>query len=1184
MSKISINVNGREIVALDGQTILQAASENGIEIPHLCYDERIKPYGACGLCVVEMEGSPKLVRSCATFAQNGQVIKTNTSRTVNARKTALKLLAVDHRGDCRPPCHQACPAHTDCQGYVGLIANGQYREALKLIKEKMPIPFSIGKICPHPCEEACRRELVEEPISIAALKAFVAELDLKGEPYLPPMKKPSGKKVAIVGAGPAGLTAGYFLARDGHKIVIYEAMPYPGGMLRYGIPQYRLDKAMIDAEVALMEKMGIEFVYNTKIGDDVSLDHLRNSCDAVFLGIGSWESQGLRCKGDDMEGVLGGIDFLREVTRNGNVALGGKVLVVGGGNTAMDVARTSVRLGADQVTVVYRRTLEEMPAERLEIDEAMEEGVKFQFLVAPLEVLGENGRANALKCQVMQLGEADASGRRKPEPTGETVTFAADRIIAAIGQKTVIGNINGIATDKAGNIVVKEGAFTTSLDKVFAGGDAVTGPKIAIDAVAQGKNAATVIDGYLNGNLAPYAEERVIIQKDLTAAAFADKEKVPRVALRVADEHVRNKNFMQVAEVFTEEDALRESKRCLECGCRDYFECRLLKYIQEYDIDTEKPAGIESPKRQVIDNHPFVERNADKCILCGLCVRVCDEVVGATAIGLVGRGFDSVIYPEFKLPLSETSCIACGSCVDVCPTGACMEKQAAAKQVPASLNNVSSVCGYCGVGCRVNVEYRGDVAFRITPDKTQGDGWLCQRGKFGLDYVNDSSRLTQPVIKRHGQFVQADWNEANLEVVKGLQAIAAIHGKDSIGVVVSPRLTNEELFLAGKLADAVQTTVKTSYTVNGGSGLDEVFGYDASTNSYAELDNSDFVLTVGDVKGNHPVLDFKIRVAELANAEWPQSLTSTADVKAFVKALLDLGVTDEKKVAAKAEGFAELKASLAAVQVSDAAKSLAQRYSKAAKPFILIDEDTVSKEAVKLFAFAAVLAGKVGAAYRGVILARSKNNSQGAIDMGFVLPADAVAQGIDSGKIKALVIIGENPAVCPDKLALLKRLSFLAVYDIFLTETAAAADVAVPLVSAVESEGTYTRSDRRIQAAHAALQPKTGKDNLQVLLDTLGYFGVKYNNIADVRAAIAKEVPTYAGIGAADFDAAAVYWPNTKQNVSGTNVLYTESFATANQKAVLGAVGDGPAIAVKKKYDTVELYSENKLKVPVAAN
>jgi len=1177
MSKISININGREIIAQPGQTILQAASANCIEIPHLCYDERIKPHGACGLCVVEMEGSPKLVRACATFVQNGQVVKSDTTRTIAARKTALQLLASDHRGDCRPPCMLACPGQTDCQGYVGLIANGQYTEALKLIKEKIPVPASIGKICPHPCETACRRALVEEPISIAQLKSFAAEIDLNGEQYLPPIKKTSGKKVAVVGAGPAGITAAYFLARDGHKVVIYEAMPHPGGMLRYGIPQYRLDKALLDAEIALIEKMGVDFIYNTKIGDDISLDHLRTSYDAVFLGIGSWQSQGLRCKGDDMEGVLGGIDFLREVTMNRNVALGGKVLVVGGGNTAMDVARTAVRLGAEEVKIIYRRTIGEMPAEKLEIHEADEEGVQFQLLVAPVEVLGENGRATALKCEIMRLGEADASGRRKPEPTGETVVYQADKIIAAIGQKTVIGNIKDIATDKAGNIIVKDGTFATNLDNVFAGGDAVTGPKIAIDAIAQGRNAAKVIDSYLNGCLVPHAEPKVITQQDITAADFTDKQKADRIPLQIEAAAVRKKSFMQVAKTYTEQEALRESQRCLECGCRDYFECQLIKYIQEYDVDTTKDDEVACHNRKEVDNHPFIERNPDKCVLCGLCVRVCEEVVGVTAIGLVDRGFDSVVKPEFGLPLSESACIACGQCVDICPTGACMEKQSVLKQIPADLNRVSSVCGYCGVGCNVNIEYKGNAIFRVTPDKTAGDGWLCRRGKFGLSYVNDCSRLIQPAIKRDGKLIQADWDEASLEVVKRLQAIVAVHGHDSIGVIVSPRLTNEELFIAGKLADAVQTTVKTSYSVNGGSGLDQVFGYDASTSSYAELDNSDLVLTVGGIKENHPVLDFKIRQSEIASTEWPAALSTIADVKAFIKALFDLGTVNEQQVAARATGLDQLKSSLTGIEVSDAVKALAQSYSKANRPIILIDEDTVSQEAVKLFGYVSVLAGKVGAAYRGIIIARSKNNSQGALDMGFMLSADVVEQGIVGGKLKALVVIGENPAAYPETAALFKQLSFLAVYDIFMTETAAVADVVVPLVSGAETEGTYTRSDRRIQAVHAALQPKTGKATLQVLLDTVRGLGVNYHDAADVRAAIASEVPTYAGMALADFDAAEVYWPNTRQNVNGANVLYTDGFATQEQKAVLGPAGDGALFVAKKKYDTVELYFDDRV-------
>ena len=251
------------------------------------------------------------------------------------------------------------------------------------------------------------------------------------------------------------------------------------------------------------------------------------------------------------------------------------------------------------------------------------------------------GQAKAIKCEVMKLGEADASGRRKPEPTGEYAVFEADRIIAAIGQKTVLGNIAGVDTDKYGNIAVKPETFMTSVSKVFAGGDAVTGPKIAIEAIAQGKDAAAVIDSYLSGCTVPLRQDKYITQQDITAETLKETPKTPRVQLQVEAPEIRNKSFMQVAKTFTAEEALKESKRCLECGCRDYFECQLLKYIQEYDIVVDKQADEECHNCKEADQHKFIERNSDKCVLCGLCVRVCEEVVGATALGLVGRGFDT---------------------------------------------------------------------------------------------------------------------------------------------------------------------------------------------------------------------------------------------------------------------------------------------------------------------------------------------------------------------------------------------------------------------------------------------------------------------------------------------------------------------------------------------------------------
>jgi formate dehydrogenase major subunit len=415
MDVMRLNIDGKEVTARKGQTILDVARANDIEIPTLCYDERVKIYGACGLCVVESEGSPKLLRACATEAAPGMVILTDTPRLRASRKLTLEFLLSDHSGDCRPPCAKACPAHTDCQGYAGLIANGQYREALSLIKEKMPIPASIGLVCPHPCEEACRRQLVEEPVSIAGLKYFVGDWDLEsGDPYMPEVKPPTGKKAAIVGSGPAGLTAAYFLAREGHEVAVYDAMPQPGGMLRYGIPQYRLPKELLDREIDLMAQLGIQFVNSVRVGTDVSLDYLRENNDAVFLGIGAWQSSKMRVKGEDAPGVLGGIDFLREVAINGSVEIGERVAVVGGGNTAMDAVRTAIRLGAAEVFCLYRRTRAEMPAADIEIEEAEEEGAIFKFLVAPEEIISENGLGGTRRLRTPQTG----SHRRRGDPAG----------------------------------------------------------------------------------------------------------------------------------------------------------------------------------------------------------------------------------------------------------------------------------------------------------------------------------------------------------------------------------------------------------------------------------------------------------------------------------------------------------------------------------------------------------------------------------------------------------------------------------------------------------------------------------------------------------------------------------------------------------------------------------------------
>ena len=632
-------------------------------------------YGACGLCTVEIEGSPKLFRSCATKAADGMVINTESPRVKQSRKIALELLMSDHDGDCKGPCTLNCPAGTDCQGYVKLIADGDYHGAVELIKDKLPLPASIGRVCPHPCETACRRKMVEEPISIAQLKFFAADKDLAADTFKPEVASESGKSVAIIGGGPAGLTAAYFLRTKGHTVTIFDAMPKMGGMLRYGIPSYRLPKDVLDREVKEIEDLGVVMKNNVKIGRDVTLASLRAEFDAVFVAIGAWKSSGMRCKGEDLDGVLGGIDFLRQVSffNSGDAEkpeIGKKVAIVGGGNTAMDACRSAVRLGAEKVYVIYRRTRSEMPADDIEIEEAMEEGVEFKFLRNPAEIIGDDGKVSSVKLQVMELGEPDAGGRRSPVAVeGEFEYLDVDTVICAIGQTISAEGFEEIEKTNRGMIAADETSFRTSLEGVFAGGDATNrGASIAIAAIGEANKASDVIDSYLKGKEVPYRKPYVS-ERVVTPEMLQDREKAARVKMpcRPADE--RKCDFDEIYLGLSEDAARAEARRCLSCGCHDYGECKLIKYADAYSVKPERLAG----KKNAFDIEKklvTIERNPSKCILCGLCVRVCDEVAKKGLLGLVGRGFSTVIKSEFDTPDKIAGCADCHLCVDECPTGA----------------------------------------------------------------------------------------------------------------------------------------------------------------------------------------------------------------------------------------------------------------------------------------------------------------------------------------------------------------------------------------------------------------------------------------------------------------------------------------------------------------------------------
>ena len=700
---VNLTINGKAVQAPEGSTILEAARLADIYIPTLCYDEAVEVYGACGLCVVEAQGIPKLLRSCSAKVSEGMVVNTESERVVQSRKIAMELLMSAHDGDCVAPCQLNCPAKTDCQGYVGLIANGEYDAAIKLIKNKIPLPASIGRVCPHPCEKACRRKNVEEPINIAQLKAFAADMDLKSDSYLPECKPASGKTVAIIGGGPAGLTAAYYLTIMGHSVTVYDMMDKMGGMLRYGIPQYRLPKEVLDKEIAIIEKAGVKLVNNVKLGKDFTIKSLKEQNDAVIVAVGAWKSSSMRTPGEELEGVYGGIDFLRAVIQGNAPEIGEKVAICGGGNTAMDACRTAVRLGAKEVYVIYRRTRNEMPADKLEIDEAEEEGVTYKFLTNPLSFNGENGKLKSVTLQLMELGEPDASGRRKPVPIeGKTEEIELDSVILAIGQKLVAEDVSELTLNNRGNIEADPDFFTTDIDGVFAIGDATNrGASIAIEAIGEADRCARAVDAFLNGQAldtrVPYISKR-----DESTIDYSDRDKKSRITPKVLAPEVRNKNFDEVSLGFTEEEAQEEAKRCLECGCREYFKCKLLKVAQRYDIMPERFKGVMPQKA--------------KCILCGLCVRSCREVMNLSSIGLLGRGFTTDVSPAFSLPLDQTNCNNCGLCVQLCPTGSLTEKFALDKQVPLDEEYTEEFVDIDGKQASVKVSRYNGKVLRVIPN------------------------------------------------------------------------------------------------------------------------------------------------------------------------------------------------------------------------------------------------------------------------------------------------------------------------------------------------------------------------------------------------------------------------------------------------------------------------------------
>ena len=464
------------------------------------------------------------------------------------------------------PCTNSCPAGIDIPRYVRLIAEGKAAESLAVIREKVPFPGVLGRVCLHPCEAACRRGQISDAISIRVLKRFASDSDNKSWKRRSKVASASGKRVAVIGSGPAGLTAAYYLAKAGHSVTVFDALPEAGGMLRVGIPEYRLPREVLLSEIEEIKNVGVELRLNSKVDSIESL--FSDGYDAVFVAVGAHRGIKMGVEGEDSPGVMDGIQILREVNLGGKVELGNRVAVIGGGNVAVDVARTALRLGPKEVTIVYRRTRAEMPASEEEIIEALHEGIKVEFLTMPSKIAKRDGHLE-LECIRMQLGEPDASGRRRPIAIdGSEFILEFDSVIAAIGQEPDLPDGFDLEPGKGKTISVDPRSMATEKDGVFAGGDVVSGPASVIEAIASGRKAAAAIDRYLGGSgeieesLAPDDKANLWIGRDEEFACWR------RVEMPCLAPGERVENFAEVELGLDEKAAVEEAKLCLRCNLR----------------------------------------------------------------------------------------------------------------------------------------------------------------------------------------------------------------------------------------------------------------------------------------------------------------------------------------------------------------------------------------------------------------------------------------------------------------------------------------------------------------------------------------------------------------------------------------------------------------------------------------
>ncbi len=808
MSTVTLNINGNEVVAEEGLTILEVAKRSDIAIPTLCFVEGKPTDKPCGLCVVEVEGQDELVCSCDAPATDGLVIQTESEAVVAHRQERLALISETHFGDCKAPCNLTCPGQINVQGYIAHVARGEYEEALRLVMERNPVPFSVGRVCPRFCETRCRRILIDEPVSINHLKRFVADWCMNHEIDLKiPKDKPTGKRIAVIGGGPAGLTAAWFLTRKGHDVTIFEAAPKMGGALRYGFPDYKIPNEIVDYEVNTILRMGINIRLSQKWGQDFNLQDLKDmGFDATFIGIGATVDLPFDVPCTDKENVYAAIKFLRMVNEGREFDLGRTAAVFGGNNTAMEVARSLVRQGVEQVTVIYPRARLEMPANQRNIREAEKEGVQFLLMASAVGLCGTPDKNHRLKLDIirMKLGEPDKRGKRDILPIPEsTNTLGVDTVIASLGQMAVDGMMRGgeleaqLKIKPSGMFDANPRTASTSVEGVFAGGDAATGTKSVIQAVVSARRAAANIHAYMMDCEKEPADNRFnfhrgrsfddVSLKNFDGIGVNLREKMPE-----RPPEVSTQDFDEVKLGFTEKMARREAERCLSCGCTAFERCDLKRLDIDFNININKTGMGSIPQYPIDTSHRAIIVDRNKCIYCGRCERSCEY----DALEVSSKTFDEQGRPlELVIEFKE-NCVSCGKCVENCSTGALNKWNRIVPIQSEEVREVRTTCPYCGTGCQMILKVKGHTLMEITADPEAGPNYgdLCVKGRFGHNFIQHPDRLTTPLIRRQkgGILEPVKWDEALDFIAQSFSKIVGEKGPDALAGLSSARCTTEE--------------------------------------------------------------------------------------------------------------------------------------------------------------------------------------------------------------------------------------------------------------------------------------------------------------------------------------------------------------------------------------------------------